>query len=94
MKKSHLIDIIAQKTGYDKIEVEDIVDNMINEIVKTLQEGEGVNLIRFGSFHPKMVKTREIYIPGTNIKVKNKYNRKVVFIPSKVLKEKVNKEEE
>ena len=82
--------MVEQKTNLSNKVVESIINTMLNEIINTIKNNEAINLQKFGTFKPRVVRNKEIYIPGTNIKVNNKYNKKIIFTPSKILKDKLN----
>ncbi|NPA28112.1 MAG: HU family DNA-binding protein [Epsilonproteobacteria bacterium] len=86
MKKSMLVQQIAQKTGLPKSEVEIIINTMLDTITESLKAREAVSFIGFGSFVPVKKNAREIYIPGTTTKVKVEEKYGVRFKPSKKLK--------
>ena len=86
MKKSMLINEVAEKTGLPKAEVEIIVNTMLDSITDALKAREAVSFIGFGSFVPVKKNAREIYIPGTTKKVKVEEKYGVRFKPSKKLK--------
>ena len=86
MKKSMLINEIAEKTELPKSEVEVIVNSMLESITDALKAREAVSFIGFGSFVPVKKNAREIYIPGTTTKVKVEEKYGVKFKPSKKLK--------
>jgi len=86
MKKSMLINEVAEKTGLPKAEVEIIVNAMLDSITEALKAREAVSFIGFGSFVPVKKNAREIYIPGTTKKVKVEEKYGIRFKPSKKLK--------
>jgi len=86
MKKSMLINEIAEKTELPKSEVEVIVNSMLESITDALKAREAVSFIGFGSFVPVKKNAREIYIPGTTTKVQVEEKYGVKFKPSKKLK--------
>jgi len=86
MKKSMLIQQIAEKTSLPKSEIEIIVNTMLESITESLKAREAVSFIGFGSFVPVKKNAREIYIPGTTTKIKVDEKFGVRFKPSKKLK--------
>jgi nucleoid DNA-binding protein len=86
MKKSMLIQEIAEKTNLPKSEIEIIINTMLETVVESLKDREAVSFIGFGSFVPVKKNAREIYIPGTTKKVQVKEKFGVRFKPSKKLK--------
>jgi len=87
MKKTTLIQEIAEKKGLPKKEVEIVIDCMLETIVESIKEEEAVSFIGFGSFVPVRKKAREIYLPGADEKIKVKEKLGIRFKPSKKLKE-------
>ncbi len=86
MKKSMLINEVAEKTGLPRGEVEVIVNSMLDSVTEALKARESVSFIGFGSFVPVKKNAREIYIPGTTKKVKVDEKYGIRFKPSKKLK--------
>ncbi len=86
MKKSMLINEVAEKTGLPRGEVEVIVNSMLDSVTEALKAREAVSFIGFGSFIPVKKNAREIYIPGTTKKVKVEEKYGIRFKPSKKLK--------
>ncbi len=86
MKKSMLVQQIAEKTALPKSEVEIIINTMLDVITDALKNREAVSFIGFGSFVPVKKNSREIYIPGTTKKVKVQEKYGIRFRPSKKLK--------
>jgi len=86
MKKSMLINEVAEKTGLPRGEVEVIVNSMLDSVTEALKAREAVSFIGFGSFVPVKKNAREIYIPGTTKKVKVEEKYGIRFKPSKKLK--------
>lgn len=50
MNKAALIDKLVEQIGLNKKVVETVVDSMLDTIVKSLQNGDEVNLTGFGKF--------------------------------------------
>lgn len=53
MKKSDIVDTVADATGLTKMETEAVVDGLLVTIVDALKNGENVDLRGFGSFRIK-----------------------------------------
>jgi DNA-binding protein HU-beta len=64
MTKAELVNAIAIQTGYDKTTIMNVVESAMDNIKKTMAEGEQVYLRGFGSF---VIKTRAAKI-ARNIK--------------------------
>jgi DNA-binding protein HU-beta len=92
MKKTTLIQEIAEKKGLPKKEVEIVVDCLIETIVESIKEEEAVSFIGFGSFVPVKKNPREIFLPGADKKIRVKEKLGIRFKPSKKLKEILEKD--
>ena len=53
MTKAELVNAIAIQTGYDKTTIMNVVESAMENIKKTVAEGEAVYLRGFGSFATK-----------------------------------------
>ena len=53
MTKAELVNAIAIQTGYDKTTIMNVVESAMDNIKKTMAEGEQVYLRGFGSFGTK-----------------------------------------
>ncbi len=89
MKKSVLINLVAQKTGISKKETEVIINTMLDTIVDALKNKEPVSFLGFGTFEPVKKNARDIYIPGTTKKVHVKEKYSIRFKPGKTLKKQI-----
>jgi len=89
MKKSVLINEVAEKTGLPRKETELVINTMLDTIVDALKNKEPVSFLGFGSFEPVKKNAREIYIPGTTTKVQVAEKFGVRFKPGKTLKKKI-----
>ena len=58
MNKAELIDVISEKVGVAKKEVEDVIDSMTDTITSKLKEGQEVTLTGFGAFSARTRKGR------------------------------------
>ena len=89
MKKSVLINEVAEKTGLPRKETELVINTMLDTIVDALKNKEPVSFLGFGSFEPVKKNARDIYIPGTTKKVHVEEKFGVRFKPGKTLKKKI-----
>ena len=78
MRKSDLVNIIAEKTGIPKVDVFMTVETFLKEIKQNVVDGNNIYIRGFGSFQPKkraakigrnikrntIVKIQEHYIPA------------------------------
>lgn len=53
MTKAELVNAIAIQTGYDKTTIMNVVESLMDNVKKTVSEGENVYLRGFGSFITK-----------------------------------------
>jgi DNA-binding protein HU-beta len=58
MNKAELIEVISDKLGLAKREVEDVIDTMTDTITSKLQQGDEVTLTGFGAFSARTRKGR------------------------------------
>ncbi|MBR5574844.1 MAG: integration host factor subunit beta [Paludibacteraceae bacterium] len=58
MTKAELVNAIAIKTGYDKTTIMNVVESAMENIKKTVADGEAVYLRGFGSFATKVRKQK------------------------------------
>ncbi len=93
MKKSTLIYEVHMQTKYPKANVEKVVNSMIDVMTNSLKEGDSVSLYGFGSFLISKREAKEVFLPGSSIKVKVPSKTVVKFKPSKKLKTILEEEE-
>jgi DNA-binding protein HU-beta len=87
MKKAEFINIVAQKSGLSKKDVEGVIEASIETITEALKNRDKVSFLGFGSFQAVKKGEREIVIPGTTDKVKVPAKYSVRFKAGKFLKE-------
>ncbi|MFA5021755.1 MAG: HU family DNA-binding protein [Patescibacteria group bacterium] len=58
MNKVELVEVISEKIGVAKKEVEDVVDALTDTIINKLKEGQEVTLTGFGAFSARTRKGR------------------------------------
>jgi len=91
MKKSDLVEAVAEKTGLTKADSTRALDAAFEAITKALKKGERVPVAGFGTFNVVKRKAREGRNPQTGEKVKIAARKAVTFKPGTALKEVVNK---
>ena len=91
MTKAELIEEIATKTELKRRDVSDIVDNLLESIKASLQKGDKVQLIPFGSFEVRKRKAREGRNPKTGEKLMIAARSVPAFHPGKDLRDAVQK---
>ncbi len=76
MIKSEIVQSIAKKSGMEKVDVQNVIEGMMDEIKCSLEKGENVYLRGFGSFVIKkraektgrnILKNTTLIIPAHNI---------------------------
>ena len=91
MTKAELIDAVAERTELKKRDVGDVVDNLLECVKTTLQKGEKVQLIPFGSFEVRERQKREGRNPKTGEPLTIPARRVPAFHAGKELRDAVNK---
>ena len=91
MKKSELIEAIAEKAGLTKVEAGKALDATFEVIANQLEKGEKVPVAGFGTFKLSSRAAREGRNPKTGETIKIAASTSVSFKAGTVLKEKVNK---
>lgn len=91
MTKAELIDAVAEKTELKKRDVSDVVDTLLESVKSTLQRGEKVQLIPFGSFEVRERKKREGRNPKTGERLTIPARKVPAFHAGKDLRDAVNK---
>ena len=89
MNKQDLVDLVSEKTGISKEAAGKAQKAVIEAISSTLEKGDSVSLIGFGSFKVIDRSAREGRNPSTGKKMHIPAIKAVKFTPSKVLKERV-----
>ena len=93
MNKSELIDAIAAGADISKAAAGRALDSMLDAVTDSLQKGEGVSLVGFGTFSVKERAARQGRNPKTGVEVPIKPRKVLVFRASHVLKDRINKGE-
>ena len=70
MNKAELVDIVAADAGTTKKDAEQIINKMMDTIIKTVAGGDKVTLVGFGTFEARHRKARL----GRNPKTMKNYN--------------------
>lgn len=79
MNKKELVACVAAKTGKSLKEIEIALDGIVDSIIETVQKGEAVSLLGFGSFVIKDSKARMGYNPSTKAPISIPAKRVVRF---------------
>ena len=90
MNKTELVDAIAEGTDISKAAAARALDTFIATVTKTLQAGEQVALVGFGTFTVKDRKARVGRNPKTGEPIDIKASKNPTFKAGKALKDAVN----
>ena len=91
MNKAELVDIVAADAGTTKKDAEQIINKMMDMIIKTVSGGEKVTLVGFGTFEARNRKARLGRNPKTNEPLNIPAKRVAGFKVGKEFSEAVNK---
>jgi len=86
MKKSQLIETLADRLKLTKKTTKEIVDAFLEEIGKSLARGERVKLSGFGVFWTKIFKAKQVLPIGKSRKKRIAPRRMPRFTPGTALK--------
>ena len=89
--KTELVKCIANETKLTKVDAKKALKAILTAISSSLQKGEEVKLIGFGTFAVQQSAAREGRNPKTGEKIKIKARKRPVFRAGKELKESLNK---
>ena len=91
MNKSELINEISQQSGLTKVEAGQALNGLIKTIESTLQAGDSLVLVGFGTFYVKDRAERKGRNPLTGQEITISAAKTPAFKPGKGLKDAVNK---
>lgn len=91
MTKAELINLIAEKGEYLKKDAEKALSTVIDSISETLEKGEKISLVGFGTFEVRDRAAKEAINPLTKEPVHVPAKKVPAFKAGKALKEAVNK---
>ena len=89
--RAQLSESVYQEVGLSRNESADLVESVLKEVSDCLANGETVKLSSLGSFSVRQKGGRMGRNPKTGEEVPIKPRRVLVFRPSHVLKERINK---
>ena len=89
MTKSQLVSKLADSGGMGRKQVDELVNNLVDTIVKSVKKGENVKIPGLGIFRLRKMKARMGRNPQTGEAIKIPARRKVGFTVAKVFKESV-----
>ena len=90
MNKAELISAVAEKAGLSKKDTETVINATLDTIAASLQEGDKVQLVGFGSFEVKKRAERIGRNPKTKESIKIPASQVPVFKAGKALKDAVS----
>ena len=90
MKKTELVEAVAEKAGLTKADATRAIEALFETITNALGKGDKVPVAGFGTFAISERKAREGRNPQTGEKVKIAARKAVTFKPATALKEAVN----
>lgn len=91
MNKEEFIEAISEKTKSSKVEVRKFLEGYIDVVTKTLQSGDNIQLVGFGSWSVGKREARKGINPRTREEINIPASKTVKFSAGKALKEAVNK---
>ncbi|MBN9393717.1 MAG: HU family DNA-binding protein [Candidatus Melainabacteria bacterium] len=66
MNKAELVDIVAKEAGTTKKDAENVINKMMETVIKHVSKDEKVTLVGFGTFEARSRKARTGRNPKTN----------------------------
>lgn len=91
LTRADLADAVVRRASIPRHEAQDIVEMVLGEIASTLEKGENVKLSSFGSFGVREKSERMGRNPRTGEEKVITPRRVIIFRPSNVVREKVNR---
>jgi integration host factor subunit alpha len=89
--RADLAEAVYAEVGLSRNESSDLVEQMLDEVMAALVQGDNVKLSSFGSFSVREKAERIGRNPKTGVEVPIKPRKVIVFRASHVLKDKINK---
>ncbi|MFH1627708.1 MAG: HU family DNA-binding protein [Pseudomonadota bacterium] len=89
MNREDLVKLVSEKTGITSKAAEQAQKAVIEGISSTLEKGDSISLVGFGSFKVVERAAREGRNPSTGEKMQIPASKAVKFTPGKSLKERV-----
>ncbi|MEL6298795.1 MAG: integration host factor subunit alpha [Pseudomonadota bacterium] len=90
LTRADLADAVVARVGLPRNESQDLVETILGEVSKALEDGENVKLSSFGSFGIREKSERVGRNPKTGEEVPITPRRVLVFRPSTIMKERIN----
>jgi len=92
MTKADLVEMVASKTGLTRSDVAAVVDEFLESVKKTLENGNNIEIRGFGTFKIKARKARKARNPRTGEEVPVPDRKVPVFKPSNEFKSMIIKQ--
>jgi DNA-binding protein HU-beta len=92
MNRTELIDLIAEKAELTKVSATRALDAVLDGVTVSLQKGDPVVIVNFGTFTVKQRAAREGRNPSTGEKIKINASKAVGFKAGKALKDAMKEE--
>lgn len=89
--RADLADAVHQQVGLSRSDSSRLVESVLNEMLRTLESGVSVKISSFASFIIRKKKERVGRNPRTGVQAVIKPRRVVLFRPSTLLRERLNK---
>ena len=90
LTKVHIVDAVAEQTGYPKNKSSKIIETLLEIIKRTLESGEDVLISRFGKFCVKKKHERRGRNPATGEEMMLEPRNVVTFRCSRQLRDRIN----
>ena len=90
VNKSELIAAVAEKSKLTRKDAEKAVNGFIDAVTGSLEKGDKVQLIGFGTFEVKARPARKARNPRTGVEIEIAASKAPAFKAGKALKDKVN----
>jgi DNA-binding protein HU-beta len=89
MTKAQLVSKLAEGTGVARKQIDEVLNSMIDTVVKTVKKGESVKIPGLGVFRLRKMKARMGRNPQTGEPIKIPARKKVGFSVAKTFKQTV-----
>jgi DNA-binding protein HU-beta len=89
MTKAQLVTKLAEESGVNRKQVGEVIDCLVETVVKTVKKGENVKVPGLGIFRLRKMKARIGRNPQTGEPIKIPARKKVGFTVAKTFKETV-----
>ena len=90
LKSELIIDLQKKYPSLNSIDIELILNIFFKKIIKSLNEGDNVEIRGFGTLSKKINKAKYVRNPKTNEKIFKKQSYKIHFKIGKILHKKIN----